>query len=85
MRQRLHIAREKLHKPDVLFLDELSIGIDPVAARELRNTVSGLAAGGTTIVLTTHYMHEADELCNRIAVTAKGGIAAFGTPADLKS
>ena len=84
MRQRLHIARGLLHRPQVLFLDEPSIGIDPVGARELRSTVADLRASGTTVLLTTHYMFEADELCDRIAVIAGGRIVAEGTPADLK-
>ncbi|GAB3813737.1 ABC transporter ATP-binding protein [Micromonospora zhanjiangensis] len=84
MRQRLHIARGLLHSPEVLFLDEPSIGVDPVAARELRQTVSNLAAAGTTVLLTTHYMAEADELCDRIAVIAAGRIQALGTPAELR-
>jgi ABC-2 type transport system ATP-binding protein len=85
MRQRLHIARGLLHRPQVLFLDEPSIGIDPVGARELRQTVAALSATGTTVMLTTHYMFEADELCDRIAVIAGGRIVAEGTPAELKS
>ncbi|TDC36789.1 ABC transporter ATP-binding protein [Micromonospora sp. KC213] len=84
MRQRLHIARGLLHRPRVLFLDEPSIGVDPVAARELRQTVAELAATGTTVLLTTHYMAEADELCGRIAVIAGGRIQALGTPAELR-
>jgi ABC-2 type transport system ATP-binding protein len=84
MRQRLHIARGLLHRPEVLFLDEPSIGIDPVGARELRATVRRLVDHGTTVLLTTHYMFEADELCDRIAVIAAGRIVASGTPADLK-
>ncbi|MFU8874773.1 ABC transporter ATP-binding protein [Micromonospora sp. SL4-19] len=84
MRQRLHIARGLLHRPQVLFLDEPSIGVDPVAARELRQTVADLAATGTTVLLTTHYMAEADELCDRIAVIANGAIQALGTPAELR-
>jgi ABC-2 type transport system ATP-binding protein len=84
MRQRLHIARGLLHSPQVLFLDEPSIGVDPVAARELRRTVADLAASGTTVLLTTHYMAEADELCDRIAVIADGRIQALGTPAELR-
>ncbi len=84
MRQRLHIARGLLHRPDVLFLDEPSIGIDPVGARELRATVATLVQQGTTVLLTTHYMFEADELCDRIAVIADGSIVASGTPAELK-
>ena len=85
MRQRLHIARGLLHKPEVLFLDEPSIGIDPVGARELRETVAALVSTGTTVLLTTHYMFEADELCDRIAVIAGGSIIAEGTPEQLKS
>ena len=85
MRQRLHIARGLLHDPPVLFLDEPSIGIDPVGARKLRATVSALADAGKTIVLTTHYMYEADELCDRIAMLRDGSIVAEGTPAVLKS
>ncbi len=84
MRQRLHIARGLLHRPEVLFLDEPSIGIDPVGARELRATVKNLVEAGTTVLLTTHYMFEADELCDRIAVIAQGQIVALDTPADLK-
>ncbi|MGI5180863.1 ABC transporter ATP-binding protein/permease [Dactylosporangium sp. CA-152071] len=84
MRQRLHIARGLLHRPEVLFLDEPSIGIDPVGARELRQAVKALIAQGTTVLLTTHYMFEADELCDRIAVLAGGRIVAEGTPEQLK-
>ncbi|MEI2714199.1 MAG: ABC transporter ATP-binding protein [Nocardioides sp.] len=84
MRQRLHIARGLLHDPDVFFLDEPSIGIDPVGARELRATISGLRDQGKTVLLTTHYMFEADELCDRIAVIRSGSIVAEGTPAQLK-
>ncbi len=84
MRQRLHIARGLLHRPEVLFLDEPSIGIDPVGARELRATVKTLVEQGTTVLLTTHYMFEADELCDRIAVIADGRIVSTGTPSDLK-
>ena len=84
MRQRLHIARGLLHRPEALFLDEPSIGIDPVGARELRETVANLTTQGVTVLLTTHYMFEADELCDRIAVIAGGRIVAQGTPSDLK-
>ena len=84
MRQRLHIARGLLHRPQVLFLDEPSIGVDPIAARELRRTVADLALAGTTVLLTTHYMAEAEELCDRIAVIADGTIRALGTAEELK-
>jgi ABC-2 type transport system ATP-binding protein len=85
MRQRLHIARGLLHDPPVVFLDEPTIGVDPVGARELRNTISSLTQAGKTVLLTTHYMFEADELCQRIAVINKGQIVAEGTPRDLKA
>ena len=84
MKQRLHVARGLLHDPEVLFLDEPTIGLDPVGARELRSTIASLTAAGKTILLTTHYMFEADALCDRIAVISKGKIVAEGTPADLK-
>ncbi len=84
MRQRLHIARGLLHDPAVLFLDEPTIGIDPVGARELRTTIATLRDQGKTILLTTHYMFEADELCDRIAVIRSGTIVASGTPDQLK-
>jgi ABC-2 type transport system ATP-binding protein len=84
MRQRLHIARGLLHDPEVLFLDEPTIGLDPVGARELREAVAGLQQAGKTILLTTHYMLEADELCDRVAIITDGRIVAEGTPAELK-
>ena len=85
MRQRLHIARGLLHDPEVLFLDEPTIGLDPVGAREVRATIASLTEAGKTVLLTTHYMFEADGLCNRIAVINHGEIIATGTPRDLKA
>src|SRR5881227_679334 len=84
MRQRLHIARGLLHDPPVVFLDEPTIGVDPVGARELRATIASLTETGKTVLLTTHYMFEADALCDRIAVIAQGEIVATGSPAELK-
>jgi ABC-2 type transport system ATP-binding protein len=84
MRQRLHIARGILHDPQVVFLDEPTIGVDPVGARELRLMIAGLVEAGKTVLLTTHYMFEADSLCDRVAVIAGGRIVAQGTPAKLK-
>jgi ABC-2 type transport system ATP-binding protein len=84
MRQRLHIARGILHDPPVLFLDEPTIGVDPVGARELRATIAALVEAGKTVLLTTHYMFEADSLCDRLAVIARGRIVAEGTPEELK-
>jgi ABC-2 type transport system ATP-binding protein len=85
MRQRLHIARGLLHDPSVVFLDEPTIGVDPVGARDLRATIDSLRQAGKTVLLTTHYMFEADALCDRIAVIAKGSLLAEGTPQQLKS
>jgi ABC-2 type transport system ATP-binding protein len=85
MRQRLHIARGLLHDPPVVFLDEPTIGVDPVGARDLRATIASLVHSGKTVLLTTHYMFEADALCDRIAVIAKGRIVGEGTPRQLKS
>src|SRR5438445_7545310 len=84
MKQRLHLARGLLNDPDVLFLDEPTIGLDPVGARELRVLVRRLADGGKTIFLTTHYMFEADAICDRVAVIKKGRIVAEGTPRSIK-
>jgi ABC-2 type transport system ATP-binding protein len=85
MRQRLHIARGLLHDPEVIFLDEPTIGVDPVGARELRTTIADLIGAGKTVLMTTHYMFEADVLCDRIAVIAKGEIVGEGTPSELKA
>jgi ABC-2 type transport system ATP-binding protein len=85
MRQRLHIARGILHDPEVVFLDEPTIGVDPVGARDLRQTIADLVASGKTVLLTTHYMFEADALCDHIAVIAKGQIVGEGTPEELKA
>lgn len=84
MKQRLHIARALLHNPEILFLDEPTIGLDPVGARELRQIVRNLQAEKKTLMLTTHYMLEADELCQRIAVINHGRIIALNTPDELK-
>jgi len=84
MKQRLHVARTLLHDPEMLFLDEPTIGLDPVGARELRHVVQNLRSEGKTILLTTHYMFEADALCQRIAVINHGRIIALDTPEGLK-
>ena len=84
MQQRLHLARALLHDPELIYLDEPTVGIDPVGARELRATVKQLIERGKTILLTTHYMAEAEELCDRIAIIKSGRIVALDTPASLK-
>lgn len=85
MKQRLHIARTLLNDPEMLFLDEPTIGLDPVAAREVRQVILDLQSQNKTILLTTHYMFEADALCQRIAVINHGRIIALDTPEALKS
>jgi ABC-2 type transport system ATP-binding protein len=85
MQQRLHLARALLHDPELLYLDEPTVGIDPVGARELRATIKNLKARGKTILLTTHYMAEADELCDRIAIINNGRIIVMDTPSALKN
>jgi ABC-2 type transport system ATP-binding protein len=84
MKQKLHLARGLLHDPEVLFLDEPTIGLDPKSAREMRKFVRALGAGGVTIFLTTHYMVEAEELCQRIAILTRGRIVAADTVAGLR-
>jgi ABC-2 type transport system ATP-binding protein len=84
MKQRLHIARTLLHDPPLLFLDEPTIGLDPVGAREIRQVVRDLQAADKTILLTTHYMFEADALCQRVAVINHGRLVALDTPQGLK-
>jgi len=84
MKQRLVIARALINSPKVLFLDEPTRGLDPASARELRELIVKLAAGGTTVVLTTHYMNEADELCDRVAFLQEGKIVALDSPQELK-
>ncbi|MBI5291055.1 MAG: ABC transporter ATP-binding protein [Chloroflexi bacterium] len=84
MKQRLHIARGLVNDPEVVFLDEPTIGLDPVAARELRQVVRGLKDAGKTVFLTSHYMFEIDALCDRVAVLGKGKILTVDTPSALK-
>jgi ABC-2 type transport system ATP-binding protein len=84
MKQRLLIARALLHKPPVLFLDEPSRGLDPISAREVRGTIEQLSREGMTILLTTHLLEEADQLCQRVAFINQGRIVANDTPRSLK-
>ena len=85
MRRRLEIARGLLHDPEILFLDEPTIGLDPQTREHIWSYIKKLnEMEKVTIVLTTHYMEEADLLCNRIAIVDKGKIVALNTPANLK-
>lgn len=85
MKQRLLIGRALLHKPQVLFLDEPTRGLDPNISREIRSLVAGLGQQGVTIFLTTHYMEEADRLCRRVAILDRGRIVALDQPGNLKA
>ncbi len=83
--QRLQIARAIAHYPKVLFLDEPSAGLDPQSRIAMWEAVQGLRSEGITVVLTTHYMEEADELCDRLAIIDHGRILVEDTPAALKA
>jgi ABC-2 type transport system ATP-binding protein len=82
--QRVQIARAIAHRPKVLFLDEPSAGLDPQSRIAMWEAVRGLREEGITVVLTTHYMEEADELCDRVAIIDHGKILVEDTPAALK-
>lgn len=83
MKQRLQIARALLNDPEIIFLDEPSIGLDPAGALELRNLIKELANRGKTILLTTHYMPEAEELCDRIAIINHGRMLRCGSLEEI--
>jgi ABC-2 type transport system ATP-binding protein len=85
MKQRLHIAKSLVNDPELIFLDEPTIGLDPAGARDIREMIRQMESWGKTILLTTHYMFEADELCRRIAVISKGKIVALDSPSGLKN
>jgi ABC-2 type transport system ATP-binding protein len=84
MKQRVAIARALLAQPPILLLDEPTLGLDPQAARRVRELVKELRSEGHTILLTTHYMEEADQLSDRIGIIDQGKVIALGTPAELK-
>ena len=84
MAQRLMVARSILHQPTILFLDEPTAGLDPQSRLALWEILGELHEAGETILLTTHYMEEADQLCDRVAIMDHGRILALDTPAGLK-
>jgi ABC-2 type transport system ATP-binding protein len=85
MAQRLMVARAIMHRPDVLFLDEPTAGLDPQSRLALWEILGELHRAGQTILLTTHYMEEADTLCDRLAIIDHGKLLALGTPGELKA
>jgi ABC-2 type transport system ATP-binding protein len=85
MKRALTIAAALAHRPALLFLDEPTTGLDVMAARQLRQLIAGLRDQGVTVFLTTHYLEEAERLCDRIAVIVKGRIVALGSLDDLKA
>ena len=84
MRKRLEIATALIHKPKILFLDEPTLGLDVQTRANIWNYIRKLNEEGTTIILTTHYLEEADKLCDRLAIIDHGRIVAMGTPDELK-
>jgi ABC-2 type transport system ATP-binding protein len=85
MQRRLLIARALLSEPEIIFLDEPAIGLDPRIRREIWDIVKGLKESGKTIFMTTHYMEEAEALCDRVAFISKGQIVTIGSPDELKN
>ncbi len=82
-RQRLSIACALVHRPEILFLDEPSAGLDPASRRNLWEVIRSARRDDTTVVLTTHHMDEAEQLCDRVAIMDRGRILAVDTPAEL--
>jgi ABC-2 type transport system ATP-binding protein len=85
MKRRVNLAIALMGHPALLFLDEPTVGIDPQSRNNIYETIEGLRGKGMTILYTTHYMEEADRLCNRVAIMDGGEIIAMGTPYQLKS
>ena len=83
MKRRLLIARALIHKPKFLFLDEPTVALDPQVRRKIWSLIEDLRNGGVTIILTTHYIEEAEKLCNRVAILNKGKLIAEGAPNDF--
>ncbi|HRB07648.1 MAG TPA: ABC transporter ATP-binding protein, partial [Niabella sp.] len=82
-KQRFSVATTLINKPKVIFLDEPTTGLDPQARRNLWELIKEIKAGGTTVIITTHYMDEAEYLCDRIAIIDSGNIVALATPDQL--
>ncbi len=85
MKQRIHIAHALINDPEILYLDEPTIGLDPEISKEIRSLIRKLSDGGKTIILTTHYMFEAEELCNHMIIMSSGKIVGKGNVTDIKN
>ena len=85
MKRRVNLAVALMSRPDLLFLDEPTVGVDPQSRNHIFETIEGLRDGGMTILYTTHYMEEADRLCRRVAVMDAGRVVALDTPYNLKA
>ena len=83
MKRRVNLAAALVHEPRVLFLDEPTVGVDPQSRNHIFETVEQLSRAGTTVLYTTHYMEEAERLCDRVAIMDQGRILALGTPREL--
>ena len=84
MIQRLQIARGLINDPEILFMDEPTVGLDPVGAKMLRDIIRRLKEQGRTVLLTTHYLQEAEELCDHMVIVNHGRVSAAGTPAEIR-
>jgi ABC-2 type transport system ATP-binding protein len=85
MKHRISLARALIHDPQVLILDEPTMGLDPASSRDVRERIKSMRSSGKTILVCTHYMDEADFLCDKLAVMNRGRIAAVGKPEELKA
>ncbi len=85
MKKRLALGMALIHEPRVLIMDEPTNGLDPKGAREMRSTISELAADGRTIFLSTHLLDAAEKLCHRVAIIRDGTLQAVGAPAELRA
>jgi ABC-type multidrug transport system ATPase subunit len=85
MKQRLGLAAALLHQPELLILDEPTNGLDPAGMREMRDLIGALSAGGVTVFLSSHLLHEVEQICDRVAVLNKGKVVAQGMVGELLS
>jgi len=85
MKRRVNLAVSLMGHPELLFMDEPTVGIDPQSRNNIYETIEGLQSKGMTILYTTHYMEEADRLCDRVAIVDGGRVIAMDTPRELRS